>query len=162
MTQRINLKSLLGREPEPEEKQAFMLEALATIEERTLNGDKVGGGSFQPYTQEYADRKGVSKGSVDLFLDGGMLESLLPIGETRNTVTFGIEGEEAPKGYNHHVGDTLPERPWFGITDREAKDIAQRIKVSDLSDEPLIDLNDTKALRMILDEMLGNEIQSES
>ena len=137
-----------------------MLEALAIIEERTLDGEKVGGGTFQKYSPEYAERKGVSQSSVDLFLDGGMLDALAPIKETTNTVEFGIiDGNEAPKGYNHHVGDTLPERPWFGITDREAKDIADRIMLDDIRpDDPLIDLDDVGRLGTILDEILANDI----
>ena len=140
-----------------------MLEALNVIESRTLNGDKVGGGKFQRYSPEYAERKGVTPDSVDLFLDGGMLESLTPISETRNTVTFGIiDGDEAPKAYNHHVGDTLPERPWFGITSNEAKMIIDRIKKDDINEEQeMISLSDTARLKMIIDELLNNDFETQ-
>lgn len=162
LTQRINLKELLGREPTPTEKENFVNEALNRIEDRTLDGNDVSGKKFKPYSKEYADKKGVSRNSVDMFLTGGMLESLKPIKETKNTVTFGIEGgDETLRGYNHQIGDTLPQRAWFGINKDEAQNIAelirdedQRITLESLAPDEIIDLNDSDAIRRFLDDLL--------
>lgn len=161
LEQSVNLKELLGREPTPTEKSNFTSEALARIEERTLNGSDVNGEKFVKYSQEYADKKGVTRNSVDLFLTGGMLESLKPLKETTNTVSFGIEGgDETKRGYNHQVGDTLPQRTWFGITKDEAQNIAElvrdeRVPLSSLMPDELIDLDDRSAVRRALDELLS-------
>ena len=33
-----------------------------------------------------------------------------------------------PKPFNHHTGDTLPARPFFGLTDAEIKQIRDEFK----------------------------------
>jgi len=162
LSQRINLKELLGREPSDVEKANFVSEALSRIESRTLDGNDVSGKKFTKYSKEYADKKGVTRESVDMFLTGGMLESLRPLKETKNTVTFGIEGgDESKRGYNHQVGDTLPQRAWFGINKDEAQNIAElirdeqeRITLESLAPDELIDLSDAGAVRRFLDELL--------
>ena len=61
-------------------------------------------------------------------MKGDMLDSIEPVKQTTNTVTFGIlENEEALKSYNHNTGDTLPKREFFGITKAEAERIAKNI-----------------------------------
>ena len=131
MSQEIDLKSYLGRKPTASEKRAFAALAVDTIENRTLDGNTINGGKFRPYTAEYADRKGVTRDSVDLFLDGDMLESIgrRTSKERVNTVFIQMEkGLETQKGFNHNTGDTVPRREFFGITDEEARRIAQEIK----------------------------------
>ena len=120
MSQTINLKNRLGRKPTIEELEAFGEQAIELINQRTLSNQQVGGGRFQAYSKEYAAKKGVSRNSVDLFLDGDMLGALdYEINERSGTVKILLQDSEVPKGYNHHKGDTLPKRPWFGLTPDE-------------------------------------------
>jgi hypothetical protein len=118
----------LGRKPTLEELEAFALGAIEQINQRTLDGQTVSGGRFAPYSESYAEKKGVSRSSVDLFLEGDMLGSLdYELDESKGTVNILLEGDEAAKGYNHHVGDTLPRRPWFGLVPGEVEAIAEAI-----------------------------------
>lgn len=128
MSQEIDLKRYLKRDPTPNETRLFAEFAIEKINQRTLSGDTIHGGNFKKYTKEYADRKGVDINSVDLFLDGGMLDSL-EANETSRGIKINIGGDsvETKKGYNHHVGDTLPKRPWFGLTTDEVREFAQNI-----------------------------------
>jgi hypothetical protein len=129
MSQQINLARRLGRTPTPEELEMFAEMAIERINQRTLDGQTVNGGSFAPYSEKYAEAKGVSRNSVDLFLDGDMLDSLdYDINEDTGTVTILINNDEVlPRAYNHHVGDTLPRRPWFGITPDEVEELTALI-----------------------------------
>jgi len=134
VSQKINLRDLLGRAPTEFEKDAFVQEALQRIEDRTLDGDDINGDTFTPYSEEYAESKGVSRNSVDLFSDGDMFDSMEDLGSTRDTVNFGIvDGDEAPKAFNHQKGDTLPQREWFGITQEEAEEIIERVSLGELN-----------------------------
>ena len=131
--QTINLNRRLGRKLSIEELEAFALEAIELINQRTLSNETVYGGSFANYSKVYADKKGVSQNAVDLFLNGDMLDSLdYEIDEDAGTVEIKVLGDlQIKKGYNHHVGDTLPRRPWFGITTEETNSIAEAL----ISDE---------------------------
>lgn len=134
--QRVNLKTLLGREPTEKEKDSFIAEAIEHINQRTLSGKDLEGSKFQRYSKEYAEKKGVTRDSVDLFLKGDMLDSIEPVEKTKNTVTFGILGStEALKSYNHNTGDTLPKREFFGITRKEAEAIIKRVEDKEESAE---------------------------
>jgi hypothetical protein len=125
MKQTINLKNRLGRKPTLEELIEFGEAAIEQINARTLSGETVNGSSFAPYSEDYAKQKGVSRNSVDLFLDGDMLGALdFDVDDERGVVEIKVVGDlEVKKGYNHHVGDTLPKRPWFGITTDEVNSL---------------------------------------
>lgn len=128
MSQEINLKRYLGDDATPEQKQLFAELAIEQINQRTLDGKTIHGGKFKRYSKEYADFKGVSRDSVDLFLEGDMLDSL-ETQEDGNKIKITIGGDkvETAKGYNHHTGDTLPKRPWFGLTTDEVRTITDAI-----------------------------------
>lgn len=134
--QRVNLKELLGRVPSDAEKDLFTRRAVELINQRTLDGKDLEGKTFTPYSAAYADKKGVSRTSVDLFLEGDMLGSIKKINETKNTVSFGItDSEEAAKSENHNKGVSLPKREFFGITRSEAKKIADEVSTGEPQEE---------------------------
>lgn len=142
VSQRFNLKDLLGREPTDREKDLFVENAIQYIQDRTQSGQDINGSSFTSYTKEYAEKKGVSRSDVDLTLMGNMLDSIRKENQRKNLVKVLIdEGDEVLKAYNHNVGDTLPRRTFFGLNEDEAKEIAQNIKqeqrrtIGDLLDE---------------------------
>lgn len=131
MSQTINLKTRINKPVTIEELEAFALMAIEQINQRTLSNESVYGGSFADYSPKYAEKKGVSVDAVDLFLDGDMLDSLdYEINEDRGTVKIFMNGDlQKKKGYNHHVGDTMPnKRPWFGITPSEVESLIGEIE----------------------------------
>lgn len=150
MSQEIDLKRYLGDDATPEQKQLFAELAIEQINQRTLDGKTIHGGNFKKYSKEYADFKGVSRDSVDLFLEGDMLDSL----ETQEDgnkikITIGGDSVETKKGYNHHIGDTLPKRPWFGLTTDEVRTITDAILAeADVTEQATFTLAElTAALR---------------
>jgi len=128
--QKVNLKTLLGETPTEAQKDAFVSLASATIENRTLNGKDINNRKFTKYSKAYAAKKGVTRSSVDMFLEGDMLDDIdNKIDETRDTVTYGmVSSGEKLKSHNHNLGVTLPQREFFGLTDKEARKIAKQIK----------------------------------
>lgn len=128
MSQEIDLTKLLGRQPKPVELAAFEEEAIETIIKRTQSGKDRQGKGFVPYSPEYADEKGSS--DVDLTLMGDMLLGVKSR-RTMDGVEIYLESDQVPKGYNHQVGDTLPKREWFGLNEKEAREIARRVKEDD-------------------------------
>ena len=136
MSQEINLRDILGRDPSQLELASFGEQAINRIIERTQDGKTLDGKNFAAYSPEYAELKGSN--DVDLTLAGDMLLSV----DSRfsgSSVELFIDDElNTKKGYNHHVGDTLPKRPWFGLTDKEAREIANDIKQNQA--ESIIDI----------------------
>ena len=127
VSQRFNLKELLGYEPNEDQKKLFYELAVDSMAQRTLNGSDIDGRSFKPYSPEYAKSKGVSVNSVDMVLTGEMLSSFEESQSQKNIVKVKIqEGENTLKAYNHNVGDTLPKRQFFGL-----KDVGQIVKKVD-------------------------------
>lgn len=116
------------------------------IIDRTANGesmdfDSSGRGRLgklkAPYSQSYADSDefkaaGKSKNKVNMELRGEMLDSIDIKKAEGNSVTIGItEHEQKLKAFNHCTGDTLPKRPFFGVSKAELKEI-KRSFASDL------------------------------
>ena len=118
----------MKRKPTLDELEAFAEEAIDLINQRTLNGLDLNRSRFQLYSKEYADKKGFSRNSVDLFLEGDMLDSLdYEINENNGSVKIFLAQSEVPKGYNHHKGDTLPRRSWFGLTPQETTNLTAAV-----------------------------------
>ena len=160
LKQTIDLEELLGRRPTASESSAFEIELLEKIIGRTQDGKDVNGKSFINYTEEYAETKGVSRSDVDLTLFGDMLLSM-ETSSSKGKIDLTIEGEEAAKAYGHVSGfkghPTIkngPKRDFFGVSDREAKQIANNIK--EASTQSIADL--FTASRVLDSEESRNEI----
>lgn len=133
--QRFNLKELFGVDfaDMPELKQAIGQAAIEKILERTAGGDWRPGARPSARAGKYSDAyanslafkaAGKSKSKVDMKLWGDMLGTLDVIDTDRNTVTIGWDDEQqAAKAYNHNTGDTLPKRPFFGLSASEVKEL---------------------------------------
>lgn len=128
ISQEIDLKSYFGNTPSKKERLLFAEIAIEQIKNRTLDGKTINGSKFKRYSKAYADFKGVTRDSVDLFLEGDMLDSL-DYKDNGSKIEIEVKGDlQTKKGYNHFVGDTVPKRPWFGLTDSEAREIADAVK----------------------------------
>jgi len=86
-----------------------------------------------PYSKTYAESldfkaAGKSKNKVNMALTGDMLADItvenLPGAKIK--LTFNDETETA-KAYNHMVGDTVPQRPFFGVTKDDVEDAISNI-----------------------------------
>ena len=131
LSQEINLKDYIGRKPTAKEKKLFADLAVDTMINRTLDTNDINGKKFKKYSKEYAELKGVTRSSVDLFLEGDMLENIGRRSSKEKAGSVFIQmkkGLQTKKAYNHNFGDTLPQREFFGVTDMEAKKIAKEIK----------------------------------
>ena len=152
ISQTLNLRDLLGRRPTETEKEQFIQAAIDRIEERTADGKSVNGTNLKsPYSKMYADSldfraAGKSRSDVNMKLSGDMLGAL--DGESgRDTVTLFFDDEtEAAKAANHHQGITVPRRPFFGINQKEAREIASSIEGDGGSDENSLTLQALRAL----------------
>jgi hypothetical protein len=80
----------------------------------------VSGGKFKAkLSKDYAEREG--KDTANLDLTGSMLDSLT-YRIRGNSVEIGVfDSDEAPKAYNHNVGDTLPQRQFIPMEDQNFK-----------------------------------------
>ena len=128
--QRFNLKQLLGETPTSEQKELFASLVNDAIVNRTLDGNDVNGKRFADYSEKYAEQKGVTRDSVNLFLSGGMLDDIKrdTAKESANTVVVAIKNrEQILKAANHDNGDTLTQREFFGVTQKKAEELASRI-----------------------------------
>ena len=127
VSQTINIKEILGRTPTEAEKQSIGQALIDRIIERTESGKGLSGKNLKsPYSKEYADSLefkafGKSRGKVNMTLTGDMLASIDILRSTRDTITIGIEGDQAAKAFNHQTGDTVPKRRFFGVTQKDIR-----------------------------------------
>lgn len=130
VSQTINLEELFGVSfrGERELRLAIAQKIIDHIKERTESGKTVSGGSFAPYSKEYKKTTIFSLlksgNTPDLTLTGNMLASIDVLGEGPNTIRIGFGDEtERLKAFNHNTGDTVPRRPFFGVSKEEAKKV---------------------------------------
>ncbi len=136
MSQEIDLKRYLGRDATDKEKRLFGELAVERINSRTLDGKTIHGGKFKRYSEAYAEKKGVTRDSVDLFLDGDMLDNVVAQNANASKVRIEIDDSlDTKKGFNHNVGETVPKRPWFGITTQEARAMAEAVREDETAQE---------------------------
>lgn len=138
VSQTINLEELFGVSfrGERELRLAIAQKIIDHIKERTESGKTVSGGSFAPYSKEYKNTTIYSLlksgNTPDLTLTGNMLASMDVLGEGPNTVRIGFGDElERLKAFNHNTGDTVPKRPFFGVS----KDEAKRVVLDEFGEE---------------------------
>lgn len=124
---KINLQDMFGEivPDDPEFKADVAFAVIERIIERTQRGISKTGSRFPQYSKEYAERKGVSRGDVDLTLTEDMLSAIDVIEETARTITLGFPDEtENAKAFNHIKGDTVPKRDFFGLPQKDLNEIA--------------------------------------
>lgn len=103
------------------------------IVERTQSGTGVNGRAFKPYSESYKKSSSFDvfgkSDDVNLTLTGDMLGTLDIKAQSRGAIRIGWRDEtQNAKAFNHHTGDTLPRRPFFGLMDKEIKEIQQEFK----------------------------------
>lgn len=110
---------------------AIAQRVLDHIRDRTQDGRDVDGNSFAGYSEDYINSAefiltGKSASEVNMTLTGQMLSSMDVLSEGPNTIVIGIDDPtQAPKAYNHNVGDTVPRRAFFGVREGEMRDLIE-------------------------------------
>lgn len=137
VSQEIDLEKYLGKAVQyaPEVKESIAQDIIDLILGRTEQGyDRDYKKLKSPYSDSYAKSlafkvAGKSKNEVNMKLFGDMLGSLDLIKETRTKITIGFrDQDQIPKAYNHNVGDTLPKRPFFGVSNSDIEEIVEPYK----------------------------------
>lgn len=132
----IDLEKLFGKKiVDPALRRNIAEDLISIIEDRTLSGNGVNGNGSEvklksPYSDEYIKSPefkafGKDKKKVNMKLTGSMLASVDLIGDHSSKIQIGIENEDAPKAYNHMTGDTVPVRPFLGLTSKDLDKIKQ-------------------------------------
>jgi len=130
----VDIESMFGVPVENESLRQQIGQALIDkITERTGNAQRLGGGSFKGYSTEYknslAYKVGRKSGDVNLKLTGDMLETLDIKNDTDSMIKLGWESStQNAKAFNHHTGDTLPKRPFFGLQKNELDAVASEFQ----------------------------------
>jgi phage gpG-like protein len=124
----LDLEDLMGTQvPDDEDiRQEIAQAVIDKIIDRTQSGKSLNGKPFKKLSEEYADRKMALVGSseADLHLYGDMFESMTLTDSTAEEIVIGFDDEtQNAKAYNHDTGDTLPRRQFFGITEKEKREI---------------------------------------
>jgi hypothetical protein len=144
----IDLEKLFGKKIVDPGLRRNIAEALISkIDDRVSSGKGVdGNGSLvklkAPYSKMYAESPefkafGKSKNQVNMKLTGSMMASIDMISDSGSKIEIGIDNEESAKAYNHMVGDTVPRRPFLGLTSDDIDSVANEFKDSVVSDEKI-------------------------
>ena len=141
-------------------REAIGLEIIAYIQERTAQ-DQVdkNGKKLASYTKEYAEKKGVSRGDVDLMDTGDMLMSLTLLTHRSGSITIGYPAGDPINGkvegnrlgtYGQQTPIPGKARDFLGLTDEELVDIFARV----ITEE---DINANEAyLEQMVEDNAGN------
>jgi phage gpG-like protein len=135
--QTINLKEIFGTDFDGLKslREAIGGAIIEKIRTRTAQGLGSNGRPLKsPYSAGYANSldfkaAGKSRGNVNMKLSGDMLGLLDIKRQSSNEITIGWkDASQNPKAYNHQVGDTVPRRPFFGISKKELFEIKDQFQ----------------------------------
>ncbi|MFO0447763.1 MAG: hypothetical protein ACK52I_03575 [Pseudomonadota bacterium] len=136
-------------------KEAIAQAVIDKIVERTEGGEGLRFSSNgaatpiklkSPYSKMYAESlefkaAGKSKNKVNMTLSGDMLAGIDVGSVEGNKIKIYIRDDQVPKAFNHLTGDTVPARPFFGISKSEMEDIASKFRVDVEAARPRTDFS---------------------
>ena len=155
VSQEIDLKQALGEQPSYVYQSAaqdlidYMVKRVSGgkgVEENKVTKLK------KPYSESYQQSLefkayGKEKNKINMKLTGNMLDSIDVIESSDGVVKIGIDDpEEAAKAYNHQTGDTVPKRPFFGVTESDISKIKKIYKKEFKPSEQVKDIMDAIGL----------------
>lgn len=144
----IDLEKMFGKKiADPGLRRNIAESLIDIILKRTESGYGVAGNGAEvklksPYSKMYTESAEFmafdkSKTHVNMKLTGSMLASVDLIKDRANVIEIGIDNEDAAKAYNHLVGDTVPRRPWLGLTSSDIEEVKAEYKSEIKKDEPV-------------------------
>lgn len=118
------------------------------IQDRSFRGLDKNNRKFKKYTEEYAEKKGVGQGEVNLVLSGEMLDELqllnhgtgwIRIGYERGTDVAGKAEGNIIGSYGQDSGDSSKARDFLGVSTRDLKMLVDGLTISpeELTDETI-------------------------
>jgi len=130
ISQTIDLSDYIGDlADDPSIREAIAQDIIDHIVDRAKNGKSINNQNLKKYDKDYVSSTTFkaydkSPGEINMTLTGQMLDSVGVIESFGPMIKIGIDDpDQAPKAYNHQVGDTLPKREWFGVRDKEIEEI---------------------------------------
>lgn len=120
----------------PKERELLAESVIEFIRLRTLEGKDKNNRKFAKYSKAYAERKGVSRDSVDLFLSGELLEELKPLSHKSGEIVIGYDkGNDELNGKAEGnilgtYGNSTPVtkgRDYLGITKKDLSSIVRTL-----------------------------------
>lgn len=90
----VKEKIVIPANLKPKQREMLGEAVVEYIRVRTLSGKDKNNRKFSKYSANYAKEKGVSRDSVDLFLDGELLESLKVLSHKRGELIIGYDKED--------------------------------------------------------------------
>jgi hypothetical protein len=131
----IDLEKMFGKKiTDPALRRNIAESFIDIILKRTSNGQGVNGNgqvvTFPKYSKTYIESDEFkafdkSPGEINLKLTGSMLASVDLLADRADAIAIGIDNEDAPKAYNHIVGDTVKKRPFLGLTSNDIEKVKQ-------------------------------------
>ena len=132
----------------PSDRIAFAQDVMDFIRNRAENNTGFNPSTgrnkkFPRYTKNYAERKGVSRGDVDLELSGEMLDAMKLLSHRSGSVSIGYAAgtNENAKAEGNQIGsyggapNRSRARPFLGITQTDAKRLQILSAAGELEDE---------------------------
>lgn len=123
----------IPREIRPDQREAIAEEIIDFIRDRSFAGLDKNNRKFKKYTKQYAAKKGVSVGDVDLVLEGEMLDELAMLSHKAGEITIGYEkgSDVNAKAEGNIIGsygkdpDPKKARDFLGLTKKDLLSIVQ-------------------------------------
>jgi hypothetical protein len=131
VSQKFDLNEIVGQDISGDEKLVMAIgqKIIDYMEERVEDGMGYGRTKLKPpYSDAYENSlafkaAGKSKNDVNMKLSGDMMASIDILDVNGSKITIGIDDpDQVPKAFNHQTGDTVPRRPFFGLTKAELKE----------------------------------------
>lgn len=116
----------------PEQREVIAEEVLDFIRDRTFAGMDKNNQRFPKYEKDYAKKKGVNVGDVDLVLSGEMMDELRLIRHKVGEIVIGYDGRKKKLNakaegniLGSYGGDPNPDkaRDYLGISRKDLMDI---------------------------------------
>lgn len=133
-TQWQRTKIELPKKLKPSEREAVSFEIINFIIDRSKQGLNERGRSFAQYTKEYAKKKGVGRGNVDLTLSDEMLREIKLISQRSGEVIIGFErGSDVNAKADGNIRGTYGKpspipgkaRPFLGVSKTQVSKIVR-------------------------------------
>ena len=128
----------------PKEREAFAELVIEFIRNRTISGLDKNGKPFPEYTKQYAERKGVGRGDVDLVLSDEMLEALQVLAHKSGSIVIGYDkGDKALNGkvegnvlgtYGQPKPIKGKKRDFLGISKQDLGQLLSMIEEEEVTD----------------------------
>ena len=106
------------------------LDSRSIILKRTTSGLDVNGAEFKEYSERYANAKaaaGRQTSRVDLTFHNRMLGSLAIKNIMNGAELYFADGERRIVAYKHQMGIGVPQREFFGLSEREMRQLADKL-----------------------------------